>query len=156
MGKVKQLRTKAVAKAGSKHIKVDRSVNRDGGAQSRGQRKRQHKKAHIMRKIGLSPAVLTKGQKNSAKKTEITLLDEDSSAKFSDLEVSLKSSGVPNANVKPASVVDFHISSSKMKRSVAVREIERMKLVQQHSGFQNNPFAIMKSHLEQMVSHCSK
>eukprot|EP00607_Mallomonas_marina_P004168 CAMPEP_0182427438 /NCGR_PEP_ID=MMETSP1167-20130531/17174_1 /TAXON_ID=2988 /ORGANISM="Mallomonas Sp, Strain CCMP3275" /LENGTH=107 /DNA_ID=CAMNT_0024609667 /DNA_START=193 /DNA_END=516 /DNA_ORIENTATION=- len=42
--------------------------------------------------------------------------------------------------------------SNKSKKAIAMRETERMKLVQQHPSFQSDPLAAMKSHIQQLVS----
>jgi hypothetical protein len=44
------------------------------------------------------------------------------------------------------------ITSNKMKKSIAMREAARMKLVQEHPAFQANPLDAVHKHLEQMLA----
>jgi hypothetical protein len=46
--------------------------------------------------------------------------------------------------------------SNKMKKAVAIRETQRMKLVQQHPMFLENPLNAMKLHIEHLVSFKKK
>ena len=40
-----------------------------------------------------------------------------------------------------------------MKKTVAIRETQRMKLVQQHPAFIENPIASINLHLQQMIAN---
>ena len=44
-----------------------------------------------------------------------------------------------------------HVKTNKMKKSVALRETERMKLIQQHPLFVKDPIAAAHAHLEQIL-----
>lgn len=63
---------------------------------------------------------------------------------LSDIEASL-----PAAVARPAALA---IKTNKMKKAVAIRETERMKLVQQHPLFISNPLDAVKQHLQQMMA----
>lgn len=79
--------------------------------------------------------------------------------KLSDLEATLKfdlsSSSESNNSIDAEKLIrpaaGSTIKSNKMKKSVAVREAARMKLVQQHPSFQENPIMAINLHLQQML-----
>ncbi len=113
---------------------------------SKGQKKRLQKKERVMTKFGLISPVF---QSLKMKK------QEEHNALYSELESNLKHSLVSdesnNGVIKPAA--DTSMKSNKMKKSVAVREAARMKLVQQHPSFIENPIAAINLHLQQMISN---
>lgn len=113
---------------------------------SKGQKKRLQKKERVMTKFGLISPVF---QSIKKKKQEVH------EALYSELESNLKHSLVndtsSNGVIKPAA--DISTKSNKMKKSVAVREAARMKLVQAHPSFIENPIAAINLHLQQMISN---
>lgn len=110
----------------------------DGNGQpmlSRGQKKRQQRKDRITN----VKAMIENSNNPNKPKGQATFL-------FSDLEMSLPQ----NAEVvRPSALAP---KSNKMKGKVAVREVERMKLIQEHPSFKQDPLAAIKFHLEHMVS----
>ncbi len=114
---------------------------------SKGQKKRLQKKEKVMTKIGLISPVFQSTLKKQKK--------EEKDALYSELETNLKlnlaTDNSNNAIIKPAA--DTSMKSNKMKKAVAVREAARMKLVQQHPAFKENPIAAINLHLQQMISN---
>lgn len=115
---------------------------------SKGQKKRLQKKEKVMTKIGLISPVFQSAQLKKKKK-------EEDNALYSELEATMKlnlaSDSSNNGVIKAAA--DTSMKSNKMKKSVAVREAARMKLVQQHPAFMENPIAAINLHLQQMISN---
>lgn len=114
---------------------------------SKGQKKRQLKKEKIRTKIGLISPVF----KNSLKKKNAEAKDKLLSELESNLKMNLNEDGDNNTVIKAAA--DTSLKSNKMKKAVAVREAARMKLVQQHPAFIENPIAAINLHLQQMISN---
>ena len=107
---------------------------------SKGQKKRQSRREKVMMKMGIIPL---KGLKMPPEKNKKKL-----SLLLSELEASL-----PAANediVRPAAAAPS--KSNKMKKRIAVREVERMKLVQQHPSFKDDPFDAMRAHIQHMIA----
>lgn len=103
---------------------------------SRGQKKRQQRKDRI---ANVKAMVDNAQNPKAVKKNKTTFL-------FSDLESSLP----PNSEViRPSALAP---KSNKMKGKVAIREVERMKLIQDHPSFQQDPLAALKFHIEHMVA----
>lgn len=125
---------KADVAAAAKETKNDGQHSDGSKAMSRGQRKRLEKTAKVMRKKGV---VISNDKKKPA---------ADSSL-FSEIESSLSE----DTNVRPAASNTNNVSSKIMK-NVAIREVERMKLVQQHPQFVQDPIATMKAHFTQMIA----
>lgn len=79
---------------------------------------------------------------------------EEINRSLTELEKSLQhqsasaSASASSVIVKPALIA---IKRSKMKKSVAIREAERMKLVQQHPQFISNPLDAVRMHIEQTI-----
>jgi biopolymer transport protein ExbD len=94
---------------------------------SRGQRKRQVRKERIMLKMG-KPIARTVQQEGNIHSSSSKLL-------LSELETTLKESADSIANsvaiIRPSA--SSAITSNKMKKEIAVREVTRMKLVQARS-----------------------
>jgi hypothetical protein len=104
---------------------------------SRGQKKRQQRKDRITN----VKAMIENSNNPTAdgKKSKTTFL-------FSDLESSLPQ----NADiVRPSAAPP---KTNKMKGKVAIREVERMKLIQDHPSFKLDPLAALKFHIEHMVA----
>ncbi len=157
MPKVQKLRKHALAHnpyktsenaTAASNIVVHKEPASSGGDKilSKGQKKRLEKKERIMTKFGLISPVF-----QSIKKKK----QEEHNALYSELESNLKHSLVNDSSnngvIKPAA--DTSMKSNKMKKSVAVREAARMKLVQQHPAFMENPIAAINLHLQQMINN---
>jgi hypothetical protein len=104
---------------------------------SRGQKKRLEKKTRFLnakRRLDAYSAALSKAA------------TAQSGFLFSELESSLpKKEDV----VRPSASAP---RTNKMKGRVAVREVERMRLIQQHPAFQRDPLAALRAHLEHVVT----
>jgi hypothetical protein len=108
---------------------------------SKGQKKRQLKREKVMMKMGIIPVKGLKTAPETTKKKSFHFL-------LSELEASLPTES--DEVVRPAAAAP--IKTNKMKKSVAVREVERMKLVQQHPSFKDDPIVAMKAHIEHMIA----
>ena len=101
---------------------------------------RQVRKDRILRKLGkISPNLPNKAN-------DTTNHEDDTTFLLSELEATLSSSVEANL-VKPAALV----TTNKMKKVVAVREAARIKLVQQHPLFIQDPINAVKNHIQQMI-----
>ena len=109
---------------------------------SKGQRKRRQKRASLMVKMGMAEPKL-KYNKASTKKEKRDAFN----ALLSELESSLPGE---NDVVRPAAAVS--VRTNKLKKTLAVRETQRMKLVQQHPAFVENPLEAVKKHIEHMLA----
>lgn len=111
---------------------------------SKGQKKRRQKRASLMVKLGMVEPDLkfsaAKAQAQAQKKSVFNAL-------LSELESSL-----PAASdvVRPAAAQS--VKTNKLKKTLAVRETQRMKLVQQHPAFVENPIDAVKKHIEHMLA----
>ena len=103
---------------------------------SRGQKKRQQRKERISN----VKAMIENSNNGVSKKSPVTFM-------FSDLEKSLPQN---TEIIRPSALAP---KSNKMKGKVAVREVERMKLIQDHPSFKQDPLAAIKYHIEHMVAH---
>lgn len=90
------------------------------------------------------------------KKQNKTAAKDEANTMFSNLEATLKfdlsksgSADGDSETIRPAA--GSIIKSNKMKKCVAVREAARMKLVQQHPSFLENPISAITLHLQQML-----
>lgn len=117
------------------------------GGMSRGQRKRLERKQHVFQKLGKWEAPVVTGAKLKAKKRE---KKEKEDSLLSELERTLKGSETSGADIKPAAA--SLLTSNKMKREIALREAQRMRLVQEHPAFLADPFAAMRMHIEQSLA----
>jgi hypothetical protein len=107
---------------------------------SRGQRKRKEKK---QRQIALR-------EKLQVQQLELQRQAESQGGfHLVSLEDSLPSTGEIGNNEKIN-------APRRMKGKVAIREVERMKLVMQHPAFQQDPLAALKYHLEHVVKPSSR
>jgi len=121
-----------------------KSSGNQGSGLSRGQRKRQLKKQKVLVKLGKANPLL----KN--KFSERTDVGESSfSHLLSDLESSLPTADDSYCAVIPAAAA---VKTNKMKKQVALRETQRMKLVQQHPAFVENPVAAINNHLQHLIA----
>ena len=97
--------------------------------------------------IKQNPALKTSSTIDIENENEKKMIKIDRSKLFTSLEADIasmiKSTGV-GVNVQPA----ISQMNNKLQKSVAVREVERMKLVQSSSVYQSNPLDAIKSHLE--------
>jgi hypothetical protein len=110
---------------------------------SRGQRKRQEKRERVLTKMGVVPL---KNMKTGVEKTKAPK-QKPFQALLSELEATIVSDN--SATIRPAAVT---LKSNKIKKSVAIRESQRMKLVEQHPNFIADPLQAMRAHIEQMIS----
>jgi hypothetical protein len=65
---------------------------------------------------------------------------------YSELEISLQTAAPSTLDIKPAAVMTKSLSG-KMTQSLAVRETQRMRLVQMDDAFKSNPFDAVQIHL---------
>ena len=106
-------------------------------------------KNKVLMKHGIkqNPALKTSSTIDIENENEKKMIKIDRSKLFTSLEADIasmiKSTGV-GVNVQPA----ISQMNNKLQKSVAVREVERMKLVQSSSVYQSNPLDAIKSHLE--------
>ena len=100
-----------------------------------------------------------KGKKLDKKKNFLLRLEtqksrrgeSSTSSMLSQLEATLKPvSDDKKDNIRPASLST--IKSNNMKKTVAIRESERLKLVQQHPQFIANPIEAVRMHINHMIS----
>jgi hypothetical protein len=110
---------------------------------SRGQRKRQEKRERVLTKMGIVPL---KNMKTGVVKPKAPK-QKPFQALLSELEATIVSESP--AMIRPAAVT---LKSNKIKKSVAIRESQRMKLVEQHPNFIADPLQAMRAHIEQMIA----
>ena len=79
-------------------------------------------------------------EKNKDASLEINLLAADNSC---------ESMTIDEKAVMPAAVSE--IRTNKMRKTVAIRETNRMKLVQNDPGFIRDPIAAVTQHLQKMI-----
>ncbi len=119
---------------------------------SRGQKRRQEKRERVLTKLGVLPL---KGMKTAPTNTSnIKIKQKKQTMNFdsllSELEATLPTTSAENAEVvRPAALT---LKSNKIKKSVAIRETQRMKLVEQHPSFLSDPLQAMKAHIEHMIA----
>lgn len=104
---------------------------------SRGQKKRLDKKTRLLNAKRRSEAYAQALSKAAVAQSGFL---------FSELESSLPQK---EDVVRPSASAP---RSNKMKGRVAVREVERMRLIQQHPAFQRDPMAALRAHLEHVVA----
>ena len=113
---------------------------------SRGQRKRQERRERVLTKMGVVPL---KNMKTGVVKPK-TPKQKPFQSLLSELESTIVSeSPTTTAMIRPAAIT---LKSNKIKKSVAIRESQRMKLVEQHPNFIANPLQAMRAHIEQMIA----
>jgi hypothetical protein len=124
---------------------------------SRGQKKRQERKEHIMQKIGLKQPVLkfpAPGSNNTGSTTLRKLPKEtDSNKGIDDMETDdLDDHGEEaqslDAQLQLLAPSSSAITSNKLKKQVAIREATRLKVVQQHPVFLEDPLSAIQKHLQ--------
>jgi hypothetical protein len=109
---------------------------------SRGQKRRQEKREKVLTKLGVVPL---KGMKTGLVPSK-PQKQKPFQSLLSELEATLPKT---KEVVRPAAV---SLKSNKIKKSVAIRESQRMKLVEQHPNFIADPLTAMKAHIEQMIA----
>ena len=146
MPKIQKLRKNRIASQSDPYTATPLDSAKDESATSnaddklsKGQKKRQLRNKKVMRQLGLAQP---EGFKQPTKKAK-----NDFSFLLSELESSLPNS--EDNTIKPAA---GPLKTNKMKKSVAIRETQRMKLVQQHPSFISDPFSAMQKHIEHMIS----
>jgi len=116
---------------------------------SKTQKRRISKKNRVLIKRGLVINPLT-----LVKKGDTDLVAKAQLRDFSELESGImaeaNSEGGSGTVIKAAAGVPA--LTNKMKKNVALREVERMKLVQAHPMYQSNPLDAIKNHLAHMNS----
>lgn len=117
------------------------NTDNDTRALSKGQKKRRQKRASVMVKLGKMEPNLKFSA--SAKKEKRDIFN----SMLSELESSLPTTN--SSDVRPAAV---SAKSNKLKKSLAVRETQRMKLVQQHPAFVENATEAVRKHIEHMLA----
>lgn len=140
---------------GNKQTKTTiNNVNTSSNNLSRGQRKRQEKRERVLTKLGVLPL---KNMKNISDVNSISSsvgLNSNKQKKpksinslLSELEATLPTEN--NEIVRPAALP---AKTNKIKKSIAVRETQRMKLVEEHPSFKADPLLAMKTHIEHMIA----
>jgi hypothetical protein len=109
---------------------------------SRGQKRRQEKREKVLTKLGVVPL---KGMKTGLEQPK-PQKQKPFQSLLSELEATLPKT---KEIVRPAAVT---LKSNKIKKSVAIRESQRMKLVEQHPNFIADPLTAMRAHIEQMIA----
>ena len=138
------------------HSDVNKSVSEvSTQSLSKGQKKRALKKTRVLTKIGHIQPVFT----NNISSKKPAVVQQSNLKMFSELEKSVMEysqqsgsggSGTNSSIIRPASL-NTNISN-KMKKTLAVREVERMKLVQQHPMYQSDPLGAITSHLQSILA----
>lgn len=137
-------------KASSDNRPVDVAQASGVPALSRGQRRRQERKERVFSKQGKVEPLFLSNHKNKSKQK--MRQSDKVNTKLSELELSLHQLG--DTTVKPASM--SQITSNTMKKTIAVREAARMKLVQEHLSTVENPLEAVRLHLQQMIAMKNK
>ena len=147
MPKVQKLKRQRLVNVATPYPKLDpkqiEQSSSDGLNLSKGQKRRQLRNNQVLRKLGKDSTFTMKQNDDPVKNKKVDfalLLNELESS----LPIQMESEKYEKAIAS--------IRTNKMKKTVAVRETERMKLVQQHPAFQSDPIAAMKSHIEMLVS----
>jgi len=95
-----------------------------------------------MQKIGLiPPSFVTKNEEKRT--TKVKLAIPESQANANDLGI--------NDQIGSLLSLSSNMKSNKSKKSIAIRETNRMKLVQQDQSFINDPIAAVTLHLQLMA-----
>ena len=149
MRKILNLKKKQFKSSNSANVKlskVENSITTSTNSNislsslSKGQKKRLIKKNKIKIKLGINKPEFNK------------LSIQQQSFGFSSFMSELESS-LPNVEsdviIQPAAISQH---SNKMKKQIALRETQRMKLVQQHPSFIENPISAINNHLKHMVN----
>lgn len=116
-----------------------------GAGLSRGQRRRQLKKQKVLIKLGKADPIL---------KHKNAYVDQTGfSHLLSDLESSLPATDGPaDRSITIIAAAAVAGKTNKMKKQIAMRESQRMKLVQQHPSFIENPVAAINNHLQHLIA----
>lgn len=94
----------------------------------------------------VNPTLRTKSVEESLGESEKKMIKVDRSKLFTSLEADI--AATKGVNIQPAASQ----MNNKLQKSVAVREVERMKLVQSSAVYQSNPLDAIKSHLESIAN----
>ena len=122
---------------------------------SKGQKKRLERKKIIMQKIGLvAPDLRSNHRKHPKNKFE---------SLYSELEASMHTHGMmvdasderadADGKISIIPAASSGIKSNKLRKAVAIRETQRMRLVQQDPLFLLDPIAATTQHLLQIASN---
>ena len=157
MPKIRKSGTKAKQATYNPYPVNDSSSNgtNDVTSLSKGQKKRHDKKQKVMQKLGIVPNKLVQLQaKNKAKNNRD---DEKEKLLFSNLEVEMKkvlenSANENGGDAKIQAAANQKVTN-KFKKAVAIREAERMRLVQNHPIYNENPILATQMHIEQMLKN---
>lgn len=135
--------------------------NEAGNTLSRGQRKRLQRKEKVMIKIGLLQPNLKTAATHTADKTGDKSKKTTKAASTTDIPASSFAFTLQEmtTNNEEYQQHDNHhalpntiITSNKLKKEVAIRESNRIKAVQAHPVFQENPIAAIHQHLQQLLA----
>lgn len=150
--------------------------NDNGKLLSRGQRKRQERKEKVMQKLGLKQPQLknsnTAGNNNEQATTSIqstsqqlprhqtlertqaillSTLNEMQEEQTNMDQDEEEDSRLAREQFLALATSSAAISTNKLKKEVAIRESTRIKQIQQHPSFQENPINAIQQHLQQLV-----
>jgi hypothetical protein len=126
------------------HTVINPAIIAVSDSLSKTQKRRISKKNRVMIKRGLVTNPLEK-------RDEPGIVAKASLRNFSELESGISEAsneGGSGTVIKAAAGVP--VLTNKMKKNVALREVERMKLVQAHPLYQSNPLDAIKNHLAHM------
>ncbi len=150
----------------------DDDDKKDGsGGLSRGQKKRQERKDKVMQKLGLKQPQLKNQPPSANNNTNQTNKPQPSQSQQQSLEKaqaillstldemqeeSMDTEAVEERHAREQAFLALAtssaaISTNKLKKEVAIRESNRIKQVQKHPSFQENPINAIQQHLQQMV-----
>ena len=118
---------------------------------SRGQRKRQAKREHFLKKekMILSSLML---QRQEEQKKRIDGLD---AIKQALMDTSAKSRNDQNTDSSTKKAVQ-HVATNKAKRKLVAKELEHVNLILQHPAFKRDPFETMQEHLRNTLAEGRK
>lgn len=124
----------------------------EGGALSRGQRKRLKRRSAFMKKMGLVRRVA--GEKAAAAKTQrdgafADIAELQASLFQADQAAEVQASNAPAVGGSATS--KKRRLSGKQRQKLAVRELGQLRAVQTHPSFQGDPFAAIQLHLQNTV-----
>eukprot|EP01036_Dinobryon_divergens_P026530 gene26527-35197_t len=120
---------------------------------SKGQKKRLERKKVIMQKIGLIAPAL---RSNVPKPKKFDSLYSELEASINSHSMMVDASGEQTEAACKVSIIpaaSCMIKSNKVRKAVAIRETQRMRLVQQNPLFLLDPIAAATLHLQQMAGN---
>lgn len=112
---------------------------------SKGQKKRLERHHTVMQKIGLIPPTFVAKPKKEKHSTEVTLIKSEIENSGIKTKSKLEDDAVSSLSLE---TTDFN--SNKSRKSIAIRETNRMRLIQRDPNFINDPIAAVTLHLMSM------